>query len=411
MNTQFTAKLKDGENSITVSYKPSEFQTGHSYNIIPITKDIPYILKIGSNSTAAYAKLAKLWSIFGGKYNIYDYLVSKGHESVDPELKLKELNVMRLLNSVPPQKLTELISVMSSAFLKEPDFYEFSLGILDVANQSIQTIIEGDFTKINRRVSPAWSANVTVETNESASSGKTSSFSFKDNYDFSLSELKEPSDITKYLSALFTKSIRPYTDIFMREFVSSAFYSLRSYTSSPTSIYSQLERLAWELYSEKGTQRYPDNITIYSNFKDLLSELNTKFPENSLGISPAKPPLYRSVTAAVTVASTSDGYSPQFDYTDFRTYYNTFHQQWIMREKKGIPHSAFMTFEEINTLISRTNRYFGVLKIGEETLNNVLSAKDTFTGFADIVSSLEENVSKYVDAVCEHYLADSEIAE
>jgi hypothetical protein len=403
MNTQLVIKLEKNDNSISLTYKPSEFQAGYQI------RDLKYIMSLGSKTTILYDNLSKLNSLLSTEYNIYDYLVAKGVTDVNPSLKLKKLKVSRLLNSVPATKLDELTTILSNAFIKDVSFYDFSLGMLEVVSQNIKKGLDTDFIKINRRINHHWFANVTVETTEGYSyQAKGSSFSFRDNYKFRLDELESLENITKSISEMFATSIRPYIDIFMEKIVPDAFRNIRSFCSGSSNIHHQFEQLAWELYDEHERRRHTDD-TIYDRFNELTLSFTDKsvaIPQLSMFAAPK-----RSYTAAISAASTSDESTININYAKFSTYYNTFHQQWINRDKKGLEHPKFMNLSEINALITRIKRYFGVIKIGDMVFNDILSKKDTLTSFTDIIHILEEEVFKYVDAVCEHYHIDSEISE
>lgn len=405
MNTQLNIKLASGNSVIGLTYKPTEFQIGYSG-----TKDIKTILKMSSSSTKLHESLITLNKLLSTEFNIYDHLISRGISDVDEKLKLKKLTIPRLFNSIPFTKVSEISKLLSDSFIKESDFYDFSIGMLDYVSQNIQRGLDYDFVKINRRIDPSWTADIIVETTEGYTyQTKTSSFSFKDNYKFELSSLDESNTITKVISDLFVASIRPYADIFMEKIIPDTFRSIHSFGGAfSRNIHHQFEQLAWELYTPTGTQRHSDNSEIYSKFAELTALF---FEQNSIIPYNVSTPLPRAITFAVSAASTCEETNIKFDYTKFDTYHNTFHQQWIVREKDSLEHPKMMDICEIETLIHRVKRYFGVVKIGEVAFDNIIGKKDAYTCFADIVSNMTESIYKYVDSVCELYALDAEISE
>lgn len=403
MNTQLCIKLTSGKNVVGLVYKPTEFQVGYSG-----TKDIKTVLKLGSSDTKLHESLSALDRLFSKEFNIYDYLVSKGKSDVNEKLKLKKLTIPKLFNFVPFTKINELTTLLSNVFIKEPDFYDFSIGMLDFVSQNIQKGLDADFVKINRRIDSTWSADVVIETTDGNTyQSKSSSFSFKDNYKFELSTLTETIPITKVISELFITSIRPYIDIFMEKIIPTTFQSYHSFITSSNNIHYQMEQLAWELYNPSGEKRYPEKKDIYSKFNELVLtfEQNQYIQYGRFNYLP------RAVTATLSAASSCDDNGSKIDYTKFETYHNRLHQQWIQREKEGIEQLKLLSIDEIEALIHRSKRYSEIVKIGKVAFDNILNKKESYTRFADIVSDIKNSINKYIDAACEIYAQDADISE
>jgi hypothetical protein len=402
MNTQLNIKLTSDKSVIGLTYRPTEFQIGYGG-----TRDIKAILKMGTSDTKLHKSLSSLYNIISTEKNIYDYLVSTGKSDINEKLKHNTLTVVKLLNSIPFAKLSEITTLLSNSFIKEPDFYEFSIGMLDFVGQNIQSGLETDFVKINRRINSGWGAHVSVETTEGYSyQTRTSTFSFKDDYKFNLSELDSSIPITNYISSLFVDSIRPYADIFMEKLIPDVFRSIHLSDISSTNINDRLGQLAWELFTPTKMQRYPENAEIYSKFNELVSFFIENISHNPLYSLP-----YTTPTRAITVSTTSsiESSKPKLNFAHFDTYQNKYYNQWINREKNGVEHPKMMTIIEIKTLIHRVKRYFEVIKIGEVVFDNVLSKKETYTKFDDIVLDISESVYTYFDKVCELYAIESEM--
>jgi len=409
LNTHLTIRLTEmgSKNEVTVSYKPSEFQAttygAHS-------KSLASVLSLGTVMCPLHNTLSRLNTLLTSQVNIHDHLVSRGL-SPKAELVDKKLTVSKLLNSLPYQKMSQVINMLISTFVKETDFYDFSLGMLKVVSNKIKTELDGDFVKIKRRINDAWSAHVTIESVEGYSyHSKISSFSFKDHYGFKICDVGGVDEVTNKISEMFSSSIKPYTDIYMEKIIGESFRTIQTHYETSHGIHSQIEKLAWELFTESGTKRHPVS-SIYTHFDELVTMFRENFVDTSLFSLPA-PFAYpkRQITAAVSASDEVLSSSSKFNYKDFSTYHNTHHYNFLELIKKGLPLPHFMTEVEISLSIARTKRYFSVFRLGEATIATVLEQKNTLTTFESIVVALESSVNSLIDAVCLLYNEDSELS-
>ena len=411
LNTHLTLNLTEHgtKNIVTVLYKPTEFQAA---NYGDQDKSLALILALGTKSCHLYKILMRLNTLLTSQVNIYDHLifVSHGLLSVKPELVDKKLTVSKLLNSLPHQQMNQIITFLINTFVKESEFYDFSLGMLDVVSNKIKNDLDGDFIKIKRRINDSWSVGVTVESVDSYFyHSKISSFSFKDNYGFNICDAGGVETVTKKVSQMFSSSIKPYTDIFMEKIVNDSFKSIQTHYDTSRTIHNQLEKIAWELFTEDGNKRHSDPV-MYSQFDELTTMFSKNFSETSFHCPPSFVIPKRQVTAAISVSDNIHSTFCEFDYADFSTYQNTHHYNFVSLKKKGLPTPHFMTENEIIVSIARTKRYFAVYKLGEASVISVLKQKETFSTFESVVIALELAVNSLVDAVCLLYNEDSELS-
>ena len=415
LNTQLTINLteSDSKNTVSVSYRPSEFQ---ACNYSTNTKSLDSVLTLGTNTNPLHNRLSRLNTLLTSQVNIYDNLISRGITNINPELIKKKLTVSKLLNSVPKQLLEQVISLLISTFIKNDDFYDFSLGMLDFVSDKIKTDLNGDFTKIKRRINDSWNVGVLIESvNGYSFQSKTSSFTFKDNYNFSICDIGGVDNVTKEISSMFSSSIKPYTDIYMEKIITDAFRTINSHNSSHYGIHNQLENLAWNLFQEDGTKRYTDldldskfYTDIYSQFDVLTSIFNEEFSESFMFYShPSSAILTRQVTISDEVLSQSK----KIDYKNFITYHNTYYYKFLELTKKGLVVPLFATGSEIQKLIIRIKRYFSVLKLGETIISKILEQKSSLTSFEQVISTLETGINELIDVVCLKYQDNIDVAD
>jgi hypothetical protein len=445
LNTQLTISLQGPsiDNTINVSYKPSEFQAGsygfygncNNYgtystydNFVNRVKSLDSILNLGTKSCVLYETLSRLNTLLTSYVNVYDRLFLRGHSTIKTELIDKRLGISKLLSLVPYQKMNQIITLLINSFVKEPDFYDFSLGMLDVASNKIKMELDGDFTKIKRRINENWIASVIIESVDGYSSqSKQSSFSFRDNYKFLIRSEGGIEQVTCSISKMFSSSIKPYTDIYMEKIVNDSFKAILTRCEVSQGIHSQLESLAWELYTTDGNKRHwnsdldsvsvsdsdsiPDSVSaLYAEFDELVTMFFKKFAETSFYCSPAIGGVKRQVTAGISAgisAGSTSGSVSKFDYRDFTTYHNTRQHNYLELKKKGLPVPSSMTESEISISISRTKRYFLVFGLCEASITSVL--EHSFDSFSSIVLALESSINKLVDAVSLLYNEDSEL--
>jgi len=405
LNTQLTINLSQlgSTNTVSVSYKPGEVQaTAYS----PTVKTLNSLLGMGTKTNPLHAELSKLNNLFTTQVNIQEHLVAQGVQSEDikPELTTKKVSVIKLLSSMPSSKQYQLVSILTNTFIKEPEFYNFSIGLLDVVGEKIKSELAGDFTKINRRIDDSWKVQVSIESINTHSYHKTSSFSFKDNYEFLISDIGGTDSITKTISTMFGSSIKPYADIYMEKIVTEAFRVFGGTHESPYGIYNQIEKLAWNLFCEDGSKRHTEP-TVYSQFDELVQTFEITFPDNIF----YRPVPQRQVTAAISMTDDAHPRTGNLDYKNFGTYHNSYHYKHLELKKKDLPIPPFMTLDEIQESIHRTKRYFTVYKLGDETITKFLEQKDSLNDFPTVVSVLQTAIDELVSAVCMIYKEDSEL--
>lgn len=404
LNTHLTINLSEeySNNSVSVSYKPSEFQAS-SYG--SRDKGIDSMLVLGTKSCPLHETLSKLNSLLASQVNIYEHLGKQGLTSVKTELINKKLSVSKLLNSLSYQKLNQIITLLTNSFIKDNDFYDFSLGMLYVVTDKIKTELDEDFMKIKRRIDNYWSANVTIESIEGYSyHSKISSFSFKDNYKIKICDVGVDK-LTEIISEMFGCSIKPYTDIYMEKIAHDSFKSIQIHYETSRNIYSQIERIVWELYTLDGTKRHCDSV-MYDQFDELVIMYGEKFSDSSYHFPSTFGLVNRQVTAAV---SFGDNIFSKPDYKDFSSYQNAHHHNFLELQKKGLPLPRFMTENEIMVSITRTKRYFSVFRLCETFITSFLERKDSLTNFESIVVALESTLDNLIDAICLLYNEDTEL--
>ena len=407
LNTHLTINLSEEykNNSVSVSYKPSEFQAS-TYG--SRDKGIDSMLVLGTKSCPLHESLSKLNSLLASQVNIYEHLGKQGLTSVKTELINKKLSVSKLLNSLSYQKLNQIITLLTNSFIKDNDFYDFSLGMLNVVTDKIKTELDEDFIKIKRRIDDYWSANVTIESIEGYSyHGKISSFSFKDNYKIKICDVGVDK-LTEIISEMFGCSIKPYTDIYMEKIAHDSFKSIQIHYETSQNIWQQIERIVWELYMEDGSKRHSDSA-MYEQLDELVKMYEEKLSESSLHFPQTYGLVKRQVTAAVSFADNKLSNFTKPDYTDFSSYQNAYHYNFLELQKKGLPLPRFMTENEIMVSIARTKRYFSVFRLCETSIASFLEHKDSLTNFESIVVALESSLDNLIDAICLLYNEDSEL--
>lgn len=408
LNTHLTINLSEeySTNSVSVSYKPSEFQAS-SYG--SRDKGIDSMLVLGTKSCRLHESLSKLNSLLASQVNIYEHLGKQGLTSVKTELINKKLSVSKLLNSLSYQKLNQIITLLTNSFVKNEDFYDFSLGMISVVSDKIKTELNEDFTKIKRRIDDSWSTNVSIESIDGYSyHSKVSSFSFKDSYKFKICDVGGVDNLTKTISEMFGSSIKPYADIYMEKIAHDSFKSIQIHYETSHNIYSQIERIVWELYMEDGTKRH-SNSAMYEQFDELVTMYGEKFTESSFHFPPTFGLVKRQVTAAVSFADNMLSNFTKPDYKDFSSYHNAHYYNFLELQKKGLPVPRFMAENEIMLSIARTKRYFSVFTLCEASITSFLEHKDSLTNFESIVVALESTLDNLIDAICLLYNEDSEL--
>jgi hypothetical protein len=213
----------------------------------------------------------------------------------------------------------------------------------------------------------------------------------------------------------------------MEKIVNDSFKAILTRCEVSQGIHSQLESLAWELYTTDGNKRHwnsdldsvsvsdsdsiPDSVSaLYAEFDELVTMFFKKFAETSFYCSPAIGGVKRQVTAGISAgisAGSTSGSVSKFDYRDFTTYHNTRQHNYLELKKKGLPVPSSMTESEISISISRTKRYFLVFGLCEASITSVL--EHSFDSFSSIVLALESSINKLVDAVSLLYNEDSEL--
>ena len=414
-NTQITINLTEpiSKNTVSISYKPSEFQ---AWNYSTNVKNLDWVLALGTNTNPLHNLLSRLNTLLTSNVNIHDHLISQGITNVKPELATKKLTVGKLLNSLPYKKLEQVISLLTNLFVKDDGFYDFSLGMLDNVSEKIKIDLNGDFARIKRRIDDNWYTTILIESvNGYGYQSKTSSFSFKDNYAFTICNIGGVDNVTKTISSMCSSSIRPYTDIYMEKIVSDAFRTIHLHYESSLGIHNQIEKLAWNLFQEDGSKRYKDlvliraldsELDIYSQFDELLTIFNDSLIGTSYFFPPGLPK--RQITAAVSASDDMLSRAVKIDYKNFNTYHNTHYHNFLELKKKGVVTPPFQTLDEIHELIARTKRYFSVFKLGETSITKMLEQKDSITSFESVVLTLETVVSGLINDVCLLYQEDSE---
>lgn len=404
MNVQVTIKLQQitdsiENNNITMTYKPTEIQTFHNI------KDLNELLEIGKKNDLSEV-LGKFNDFLKGSVNIGEKLESLKVENVKSELFNKKIFVNKLLNSISRQKLNKIIQFLTNLFITNSEFYDFSLGLLEFIQKKIKFDLNNDFAKIKRRINDSWIATITVESIETYSyCQKSTMFSFKDNYNFKIADIGGIDKLIDKISEIFVNSLEPYIDVSMEKIITDTFKKIQYYSDNQYSIYSHLERIAWEIDNLK-----LDNSEILRNFNDLCEAYFNLFSENQYcGVLP---PLNNSFVRQHTVATTeSKNFEPigKINFNDLRTYHNSYQHKIISLQKNELPLPKSMEINEINETISKCKRYLNIISLGEKFISEILEEHDTATNLKDSVNIFEIKINQLIDEICIFYNEEPEL--
>jgi hypothetical protein len=391
MNTKYTVKFSAGKGNLYQGI----------YHPFVSARNLEDLVKLGRNSVSLHSSLKRFTELISTEYNIYDMLILKGFTDVNPLLKHKKLNINKLLNSIPYQKMLNFTTFLTDIVLKDERFVEFSRGFVDSLCDDFKTSFERDYSMFRMAINATWSVEIAMELNEGNPQNPRSSYLSVSRTDYMPTLETEMDKMPEFLGQCLNRYISPFTPIFAQKTVKDAFGSLNSYASCTHNIHYNLERLAWELYEPSGAPRHLEAGMLYSQFNEMTRMFMMEF--NYL---PSVPSFGRSITVSV---STDD--RPKFDYCKFDTYANSHHQQWLCREKKSTEQPLLLTVPEIENLLMRITRYYEIVKVGGTMVDDFLSRKETFTDFDKVMETLEATFSKYIDTVCQYYLTETEPVE
>lgn len=393
MNIQLSIKIvRDLQNplsSILMTYKPSDFQYYTYYN----KKSLDHVLELG-NKCHLYDSLKDFID-----YIKKDTIIGEKIENCSKsELFNKKISVSNLLNTLSHQTLDTLVNHFITNFIKDKDFYEFSVGLTENTSLKTKNELKHNFLKIKRKIKGASNVSVTVENVDVANHTKSSYFSFKDIYSFNIGGIYDEDFLHIHITELFNESVEPFCDMFMEKIITDAFTNLRSYNENQYKIYSQLERLAYEINMNKECDE-----GIVKNFDELCDKFFTNFPDytpNPSMLNASK----RQVTIAFSVSDETTQKPPlKFDFNDFGTYNNNYYLKIMNLKKSDLPIPEKLNSEEILNLIYRTNRYFDIYKLCNQIFSKFLEENTSFDSFEDLVYKFKGCCDKLINQVCNLY--------
>lgn len=392
MNIQLSVKIvsesKNFATTTIMTYKPSDFQYYSYYS----KKNLQQVLELG-NQNPLYDLLKDFID-----YIKKDIIVGEKLENCSKvELLNKKINISNLLNTLSFQTLETLINHFVNYFTKDKDFYDFSGGLSTNTTAKTENELKHNLIKIKKKINGYFDAYVTIENIDTVNNSKNSYFSFKDTYSLNSDDICDINFLHRYITDLFNQSIEPFCDIFMEKIISDAFNNLRSYNENQHKIYSQLERLAYEININK---EY--NEVIIKKFDELCN----KFFMNFTNFTPI-PSIFdatkRQVTVGVSVGDNSLIKSSKFNFNNFETYNNNYYHKILNLKKENLPIPEKLNLQEILKLINRTNRYFDIFKLSNLIFTKFLEENTSFNSFEDLLCKFKECCNVLIDQVCNIY--------
>ena len=391
MNIQLSIKINSESinpaTSVLITYKP-DFQYYSYYN----KKSLENLLEIGNK-----CHLFDLLKDFVDCIRKDTIIGEKLENCSKAELFKKKINVCNLLNTLSFQTLETLINHFVTNFIKDKDFYDFSVGLTKNTSLKFENEVNHNLVKVKRKINSNSNVDVTVENIDVVNHTKSSYFSFKDTYSFNIDLTYNKDFLHKHITELFNKSIEPFCDIFMEKIITDAFTNLRSYNENQHKIYSQLERLAFEINIDKECDQ---------GIKTKFDELCHRFFSNFSNYIPI-PSIYdsskRQVTVAVSVGDNSSTKPSKFDFNNFGTYNNNYYLKITNLLKNNLPVPKKLNSQEILNLINRTNRYFDVNKLCNLTFSKFLEENTSFDSFEDLLCKFKECCDILINQVCNVY--------
>lgn len=389
LSIEIDSKFINPVSTVSMTYKPSDFQYYSYYN----KKSLDNVLELANK-----CHLSELLKDFIDYYKKDTVIGEKLENCSKSELFNKKISVSNLLNTLSYQTLDALINHFITNFIKDKDFYDFSVGLTKNTNFKTENELEHILTKVKRKINDNSNVSVTVENIDVVNHTKNSCFSFKDRYSFNIDEKYNKDFLHKHIGELFNKSIEPFCDIFMEKIITDAFTNIRSYNENQHKIYSQLERLAYEINIGKECDEH-----IVKKFDELCDKFFINFSDY-VPIPSMLDASKRQVTVAISVSDEPMKKKPfKFNFNNFGTYSNNYYLKIMNLKKSDLPIPEKLNPQEILNLIYRTNRYFDIYKLCNLTFSKFLEENTSFDSFEHLVYKFKECCDSLVNQVCNLY--------
>jgi hypothetical protein len=368
---------------------------------------------------------------FSKAINVYERLEAKGIQDISRVLMSKTFNIGSLMNQIDSKNFLILHNILIQKFIADPEYYEFSLGILTNIIPKIYQKLTPELQKYARKLATPdiiWSAQCTV-TNKSYDSIK-----FEDTYTESFHPAEcSVHNIIQSMTRITCESIEPFADSFMTSLVTDAFKNIqRPDYSKFTKWEDDIKLLAWQLYEPNGAKRHKEeaNAELYERFSQLVENvseyliahgLNYRHNpyQNSSQLSFGSAPslgLGRSIS--MCTEETLKG-PTKCDYTKFDTYFNPHHQIWMAKQEakaeifnsgpvKLMARPTTFSDELIDTksiadLEMKLERYIRIHSVCENIPSDLQHQITAETTFVDIVTIFESQIEKLIDEICMIY--------
>jgi len=96
--------------------------------------------------------LKKFVQIFSKAINVHEYLEAKGIKDISKDLMSKTFNVGSLLNQIDSKNFMILHNILIQKFFADPEYYDFSLGILTNLIPKIYQKFTPELQKYSRKL-------------------------------------------------------------------------------------------------------------------------------------------------------------------------------------------------------------------------------------------------------------------
>jgi len=387
LSIKIDSKFMNPASTISMTYKPSDFQCYSYYN----KKSLDNLLELGNK-----CHLSELLKDFID-YCKKDIVIGEKLENCSKsELFNKKISVSNLLNTLSYQTLDTLINHFITNFTKDKDFYDFSVGLTKNTSDKTENELKQNLIKVKRKINGNSNVSVIVENIDVINRTKSSYFSFKDSYSFNIDDIDDL--LHKYIVKLFNESIEPFSDIFMEKVISDSFRNLRSYNENQNKIYSQLERLAYEININKECDE-----GIVKKFDELCNKFFINFSEYT-PIPSILDTSKRQVTIAISASDEPMKKNPfKFDFNNFGSYNNNYYLKIMNLKKNDLPIPEKLNSQKILNLINRTNRYFDIYKLCNLIFSKFLEENTNFNSFEDLLCKFKECCDALIIQVCNLY--------
>ena len=430
VQTTLTAKSKNGQHILTIPI------TGLKEGVPPVYT-LKYLCDFGKPNKLG-TTLKKFEKLFSRAINVYEYLETKGIKDISPILQTKTFNIGSLLNQIDSKNFLILYEILFRTFSTDPEYYDFSLGILDQISK-IYHKFTPELQKYARKLdTQEWSLECYVA--NKIYDSKTFEDTYIGTYDPATSSIDKT---IQYVIQCTCESVEPFADSFMLQPVGDAFKNLQKPEHSKFNKWKDIIMLlAWQLFDPNGSRRHPDAsyYQLYQTFSQLVEEVSEYLITHGLNYDQYS---HQSITNASRGASFSVGLSlersssvcqqqPQdvqtkCDYSKFSTYYNPYHQIWDSKQqstKPGIFGSSaprlilgglaqysddLLTIHEISELEKKLERHIRIHLVCENIPANMQQQLTPESTFDDVVTHFEFEINKLIDQICQIYLGHGQL--